>query len=258
MFSRGLKKQQKLALLLAQTGDLKSERCLLITNGDNNGALNWHFRSFGGNWTWVENEEEHIEEMQGLLGEEVLRGSPSYIPAENACFDVVVSVDVHEHLEDCSAFNSELTRITRPGGRVIVTTPNGGQWRPVNLIKAALGMTPRVYGHAVVGYTIPEHRAMLSRAGLQPIASGSYSHFFTELIELAINFVFVKILLRRRKGEKNSGQIAPTSQQQLAAFERQYRLYSRVYPLLRFVSSFDLLCSPLQGYAVSVVCQKSA
>ncbi len=162
--------------------------CLLITNGDNNGALNYYFRSHGGEWTWVENEPDQIPQIEAFLGETVLAGSEDSIPSSDAAFDVVVSIDVHEHLEDCTPFNQELYRVTCPGGLTIVTTPNGGDWRPLTVLKNLVGMTPEKYGHQVVGYTIEQHQAMLGEVGLQPIRAGSYSRFFTELIELVINF----------------------------------------------------------------------
>ena len=45
MFQRSIKKQQKLKALLELLGETTGKKCLLVTCGDNNGALNWHFRS---------------------------------------------------------------------------------------------------------------------------------------------------------------------------------------------------------------------
>jgi SAM-dependent methyltransferase len=45
-------------------------------------------------------------------------------PIADAAADLVVSVETVEHLENPRAFFRELTRITRPGGLIIVTTPN--------------------------------------------------------------------------------------------------------------------------------------
>jgi len=46
------------------------------------------------------------------------------LPFEDERFDAVVSIEVIEHVEDQFAFVRELARITRPGGRVVITTPN--------------------------------------------------------------------------------------------------------------------------------------
>ena len=45
-------------------------------------------------------------------------------PLPDAAGDVVVAVETIEHLENPRAFVRELTRLARPGGWVIVTTPN--------------------------------------------------------------------------------------------------------------------------------------
>lgn len=256
MFSKTLKKQQKLALLTSQIGDPTGKRCLLITNGDNNGALNYRFREYGGDWTWVENEDPTIPEMQELLGEPVLKGEESRIPVGDAEFDVVVSIDVHEHLEDCKPFNDELRRVVKPGGKVIVTTPNGDGYKPVTILKNAIGMTKEKYGHVVIGYNVAQHEKMLSDVGLVPESSGSYSKFFTEMVELLINFAFVMVLARRKTVDVEQGVIAPTSKEQLESVQKQYKLYSLVYPVLYAISKLDALLFFFTGYAVSVVAKR--
>jgi len=256
MFSRSLKKQLKLALLLEQIGEASDRQCLLVTHGDNNGALNHHLRAHGGRWTWVENEAKQIAEMEGLLGETVLRGDPARLPVDDESFDLVVTIDVHEHLDDPESFNRELHRAVRAGGTVIVTTPNGDLGKPLVALKDRLGMTKEIYGHKVIGYTVEQHERMLAAAGLRPVTSGSYSRFFTELLELAINFGYVKVMSRQGKTEAEPADIAPTSQDRLRAVEKQYRLYSMIYPVLYAVSRLDLLLLPTTGYAVSVVSRK--
>jgi len=258
MFSKTLKKQQKLRLLLDQVGDVAGKRCLLITNGDNNGAMNWHFRNHGGDWTWVENEPDHIPEMEELLGEKVLAGSPESVPCPDDGFDVVVSIDVHEHLDDCRPFGRELHRVVRPGGLVVVTTPNGDAWKPVTVLKNMIGMTKEKYGHKVIGYNIRQHRRMLEEVGLRPVAAGSYSKFFTEMIELAINFAYVMVLSKKSKSKVEQGTIAPGSKDQLESVRKQYRLYSKVYPILYAFSRLDLLLFFFTGYAVSVAARRPA
>ena len=252
MFSKSLKKRQKLALLLRQIGETSGKHCLLVTNGDNNGALNWHFRVRGGRWVWVELEEEHIPEMEQLLCDEVRRGSPSRIPVDDAACDLVVSIDVHEHLHDCHAYNSELKRVTKPGGAVVVTTPNGDAWKPMTIFKTLLGMTKEKYGHVVTGYNIRQHEVMLSSVGLAPIESGSYSKFFTELVELANNLAYLR--LRSRKSERKiaPGNIAPVTALQFQSVGGTYRIYSAVYPILWLITRLDVLLFFCTGYAVSV------
>jgi 2-polyprenyl-3-methyl-5-hydroxy-6-metoxy-1,4-benzoquinol methylase len=51
-----------------------------------------------------------------------LNGEP--VPLPDACADAVVAVETIEHLENPRAFVRELARLARPGGWVVVTTPN--------------------------------------------------------------------------------------------------------------------------------------
>jgi SAM-dependent methyltransferase len=256
MFSKGLKKRQKLRLILRQIGPLQGQDCLLVTNGDNNGALNYYLREQGGQWNWVELESAGIAEMEDLLGESVAKGEPEKLPCPDAAYDAVISIDVHEHLDGCEPFNRELVRVLRPGGRVLVTTPNGDGWKPLTVLKRAIGMTKERYGHRVIGYNVRQHRAMLEPLGVVYERSGSYSKFFTELIELGINFAYLALAGKRTDKSGTTPGIAPASGRQFRSVEKQYRLYSAVFPVCWLVSKLDLLLFPFTGYAVSVVCRR--
>jgi len=262
LFEKTLKKKQKLALLSRLLGTPgPDDRLLLLTNGDNNGAMNHVLRAGGGHWTWGECEAASIPEMQAFLGEPVVHCDPARLNFPDSAFDAVVVIDVHEHLAETAPLNRELFRVLRPGGRVIVTTPNGELGKLAVRIKDRVGMTKDTYGHVRVGYTIAEHRQMLSEAGFQPGAAGSYSQFPTEMIELGINLAYVKLLSRRRQNGTHGdpGPIAPSSAEQVSKVEQTLKLYGAIYPLCRAVSSLDVLLAPFStGYAVAVVGEKPA
>ncbi len=46
------------------------------------------------------------------------------VPLSDASYDVVVAIEVIEHMEDHFRFVRELMRLAKPGGTVIITTPN--------------------------------------------------------------------------------------------------------------------------------------
>ena len=52
---------------------------------------------------------------------------------------------------------------------------------------------------------------MIEQVGLQPLSHGSYGRFFTETLELAINFANVKLLARKSRVPVEAGVIAPAT-----------------------------------------------
>jgi SAM-dependent methyltransferase len=255
MFRRSLKKQQKLDALLPVLGDVSLQKCLLITCGDNNGALNWLFRAHGGSWTWGDVSGENRVEMSHLLGEPVLHTPEEALPFVDDEFDCIVSIDVLEHLDGDQRFLGELRRVLRPGGRLIVTVPNGDPKLLANRLKWRLGMTPEIYGHTRAGYTAAELRGSMEQAGFAPLSHSGYSRFFTEMMELVINFGYV-FVLSRKKGTTEAGHIAPTSAGELQTHGSAYRLYSAVFPLMRAITVLDRLRPRGPYYATTVEARK--
>ena len=91
---------------------------------------------------------------------------------------------------------------------------------------------------------------------LKPYTSSSYARFFTEMLELAINFAYVKFMSRRSKAEVKKGQIAPQNKEQLNSVGKSYKLYARIYPFLWLFSRLDYLIPFGHGYAVIVAARK--
>jgi SAM-dependent methyltransferase len=259
LFRKSLKKQQKLAALLTLLGPLaKEQQCLLVTCGDNNGALNWHFKHHGGSWTWADAEPESSGQIADLTGDEVLaveKDNP-HVPAADNTFDLVVTIDVHEHLESTVLLNRELARVAKPGGRVVVTTPGGDPRKLANRIKGWVGMDKSDYGHVVDGYDVPALQSQLRLADLTPVVKSSYSRFFTEMLELGINLAYVKVLSRSSKAKVEQGQIAPQNQDQVKSVEKTIKLYSLIYPAIWLVSQLDRLLPFTEGHAVIVAATK--
>jgi SAM-dependent methyltransferase len=251
MFQRSLKKQQKLSNLLTVLGDVTAQACLMVTCGDNNGALNWCFRDHGGAWTWGDVTGDNLVEISEFLGEPVLHTPEDALPFGDGEFDCIVCIDVLEHLDGDQRLLGELRRVLRSGGRAIVTVPNGDPKLLANRIKWRLGMKPEVYGHTRAGYTVAELSASMEQAGFVPLGHSGYSRFFTEMMELIINSGYVFVLSRKRGGAE-PGHIAPTSSGELKTHGTAYQLYSVLFPVMRAMSTLDRLLSPGSYYATTV------
>ncbi len=255
MFHRSIKKQQKLKALLELLGDTYGKKCLLVTNGDNNGALNWYFREHGGEWKWADVSGENNDQIAQLLNEPVHPYKEDEFHVSDCQFDCVVSIDVLEHLKQDQPFLKEVQRVLKPNGQAIVTVPNGDDKLLANRIKWKLGMTPEVYGHTRAGYTVAELSDAIRRSGLEPKASGGYSRFVTEMIELVINFGYVRVLAKKR-GAARPDHIAPVSSGELKTHGMAYKVYSFLFPIAWALSKLDNLFPARTNNAVIVTATK--
>jgi 2-polyprenyl-3-methyl-5-hydroxy-6-metoxy-1,4-benzoquinol methylase len=87
------------------------------------------------------------------------------LPVGDASADATAAVEVIEHLENPRAFVRELVRVTRPGGWVVVTTPN--QLSGLSLL--TLVMKGQFSAFQATDY--PAHRTALLETDLRRIAT---------------------------------------------------------------------------------------
>lgn len=257
MFRKGLKKNLRLNSLkryLAQIGP--EEQCLLVTCGDNNGAMNYFLRELGGSWTWADLEKQCIPEMSMLLGDPVHHVVGEKLPFEDAAFDHIVSIDIHEHVDEPEIITRELHRVAKTQAQIIVTVPNGDESKLAVRIKHALNMTKETYGHTRVGFTVEELKSLMTNCRIKPFDVDTYSRFFTEMLELSINFFYVKVLSRDEEGAQEHAEIAPGTEEDLQAVSGSYKVYSLIFPLYWLISKLDCILLGQEGYCVLVAGRK--
>lgn len=263
MFRKGLKKRLRLKTLTKLLGTISEhERCLLLTCGDNNGAMNYFLREQGGRWSWADLEDTSIAEMSALLGETVTHAAEDDLPFDNASFDRIVVIDVHEHVDEPQIVTRELVRILKPGAQLIITTPNGDESKLGVRIKSLVGMSVETYGHTRVGLTGPEIESLMNDAGVTPLRTATFSRFFTEMLELTINFLYVKVLRKdepdiedptnQDTAREEHAEIAPATADQLRKVKTSYRIYSLIFPVYWLISQLDHLLIFDDGYCVVV------
>lgn len=253
MFEKTLKKKLRLKEFRKYLKSVPpSQECLLVTCGDNNGAINYHLRELGGRWSWADMENTTLQEMSELLGDPVAAASNDHLPFPDNHFDLAIAIDVHEHLPSPEVFTAELKRICKNQGRILITVPGGDNRKLVNILKNNVGMTKEKYGHYRDGLSITELNNLMNAAGITPSRASTFSRFFTEMIELSINFLYVKVLAKKSNATVEEGTIAPQTKDQLKSVEKTYRLYSLVYPFFWTISQLDKLLFFNEGYVVVV------
>lgn len=77
----------------------------------------------------IDFELERAQEAGRRIGRVVACAASEHLPFPDRTFDVVLSNEVIEHVEDDRAAVAEMARVLRPGGRAIVFCPN--RWYPV-------------------------------------------------------------------------------------------------------------------------------
>jgi SAM-dependent methyltransferase len=104
--------------------------------------------------------EIDIERFQG-----VLRGDATRLPFADGAFDVVITSEVLEHVQDDVAAISEMVRVLKPGGHFAATVP---AWLPekINWMLSDEYHAPKAPGGHVRIYSSTELAAKLRAAGL--------------------------------------------------------------------------------------------
>lgn len=104
------------------------EKIKVLDAGCGDGALSYFIAKKGFNVSGVDLSHEAIESGDRITKSKGLsinfkQGSVYEIPFKENTFDVVVSSEVIEHLEQVDLFLEELRRVVIPGGIIIITTP---------------------------------------------------------------------------------------------------------------------------------------
>jgi len=125
-----------------------------------------------------------------------LCGDATRLPFPDACFDAVTLFDVLEHVPEDERAAAEVLRVLRPGGYVVISSPNL-RWRfPYYRIMAPLCPSAEIvmaeWGHARRGYA---PRDLCTLMGSEPIRSSSY---ITPITAIGHDLAFSKLPGRLR------------------------------------------------------------
>jgi SAM-dependent methyltransferase len=115
--------QRRLDMIANATGN--RIRGIVLENGCGVGMYVQKLSGFGGRVIGLEYDLERATEA-GLNSKEIVNAAGEFIPLPASTFDLILSHEVIEHVQDDRAAISEMIRVLKPGGRAVIFCPNRG------------------------------------------------------------------------------------------------------------------------------------
>lgn len=250
LFDKSPLKKAKYAAIQRYLPDTRERRCLDI--GADNGVISYLLRDRGGHWSSADLDDEVVESIRTMVGDEVYRLDGGRTPFEDNTFDLVVIIDFLEHIHNDKAFVDELSRILKEDGTLIVNVPHFKPRSPIRKLRLMVGLTDEKHGHVRPGYTIPGLAEVLAPE-FHVQDRHTYSRFFVELFDVAVSLYFD----RAKKGHASSkGNVVTGDDMQKRA--RQFKLFSVIYPVVAFLQVLDRLLFFTAGYSLIVKAKPAA
>jgi ubiquinone/menaquinone biosynthesis C-methylase UbiE len=269
LFNVSVLKQRKLKEIASRLGSTNSKKCLDL--GSDNGVISYYLRRDSeGEWSSSDLTVESVNSITSLVGERVVICQGDSLPYPDSYFDLIAVVDMLEHVKDDAVFARELDRVMKAGGRLIINAPNLKRFSPLRGFRHLIGQTDEAHGHLRPGYGLPELKRVFD-FNFDIKSSDTYSRFFSEMIDTAIVSAYSLLTcLNRKKStadeatsvseqDENSEEISKGlvfTEDDMKRFEKSFKLYSKIYPIVRAFSSLDLLIPFIPGFMRITVLEK--
>ncbi len=245
LFDKSVLKQRKFKEVTDLLGPTDQLHCLDV--GGDNGIISYMLRKNGGDWKSADLDRSSVESIRKLVHTEVYQIDGNRTPFRANEFDRVAIVDFLEHIPNDDKFITELYRILKPGGVLVINVPNIKDGI-LKKMRIAIGQTDEKHGHLRPGYTLTTLERLLENK-FSFVRSKTYSKFFSELIDILV-VGFVTRVKQGSHGHSKKGQIV--TQQDFQASASMFRVYSMVYPFIRLFSMLDVLLFFRSGYMLIV------
>lgn len=115
--------QRRLEMILKAAGE--RVRGNVLENGCGVGMYVERFAQFGGTVIGLEYDFERAAEAH-VRSPHILNAAGEALPLPSSAFDLILSHEVIEHVQDDRAAIREMIRVLRPGGRAVIFCPNRG------------------------------------------------------------------------------------------------------------------------------------
>ena len=115
--------ERRLQMVVDAAGD--RIRGQILENGCGVGMYVEHMAPFGGTITGLEYDFERAAEA-GALSKRILNAAGEAIPLPSDIFDLILSHEVLEHVQEDMQAVREMVRVLKSGGRAVIFVPNRG------------------------------------------------------------------------------------------------------------------------------------
>ena len=191
-----------------------------------------------------------------LLNSHVVQLGTDSLPFKDKSFDKVVSLDYLEHLDNDLGCLEEINRILKKDGELLLATPRTGRVFILHKLRPFLGMKLEFYGHKREGYSLKNLNKKLDHTGFSPIQHKSFSRFFSEFLELLLNFLYIKLFQPKDPIGLRDGHIRPTTSDEFSSRKKAFRMYSYIYPLVWLITRLDNIFFFQRGYGLLIWAKK--
>jgi len=243
LFKKSILKQAKLRQIVSLLGSVSGQTCLDV--GGDNGVISWNLRNLGGTWTSVDMSEKAVGSIRRLVGERVELITGSKLPFADGAFDVVVIIDMLEHLKEDGQFVAECHRVLKPSGRLIFNVPHIKSLALLPPVRRMLGLTEARHGHVRPGYTEAQMFDLL-KDGFDVPEARTYSRFFVEALYTLIQLAATHVNKDAPAGAKG----VLIDEQDFRKMNKMFRFYSMLYPFFWLAAQFDKLLFFTKGYCL--------
>jgi SAM-dependent methyltransferase len=253
LFNRSVLKQAKYRRVLQLLVDPTGKTNLDI--GADNGVISYLLRQRGGRWFSADLDQATVESIRQLVGSDVYQIDGGRTPFPDGTFDQVVIVDFLEHIPDDRSFLSDLARIVKPGGSLIINVPHLKPGSLLNRFRHWIGLTDEWHGHLRPGYSVAGLADLLYPAFVIDQAT-IYSGVFSELVDTALNGTYVA-LRGRKQSAATSGKGTVVTRGDLEKHRKEFVLLSALYPALWAMAKLDRLLPARAGYKLIIRARRS-
>lgn len=115
--------QRRLGMILQAAGERIQGR--VLENGCGVGMYMEHMLPYAGQIIGLEFDNERAAEA-GMRSPNILNAAGESLPLPSGTFDLILSHEVLEHVQDDAQAVHEMVRVLAPGGRIVIFVPNRG------------------------------------------------------------------------------------------------------------------------------------